>query len=85
MAKLTEEECRKKIESLLRAKDRGKKGYQTADDLLEQLLAGGLAVGKSIPLSAGRSAELIDQFATKNKVFKPTGIGRFEIKVSHDG
>lgn len=82
--KLTEDECRKLVEKFLKAKDRGKKGYSQADAALEELLAGGLQVGKKIPLAAGRVAELADLFATKNKVFKPCGVGRFELVVSHD-
>lgn len=84
MAKrLSEDEFRKLIEKFLKAKDRGKKGYSQADALLEQLLAGGLEPGKKIPLAAGRVAELKDLFAEKNKVFKPCGVGRFELAVSH--
>ena len=84
MPKLTEEEFRKKIEAYARAKDRGKKGYTAADALLDELIAGGLAPGKQIKLAAGRVAELVDQFATKNKVYKPAGVSRFDLRISHD-
>jgi hypothetical protein len=84
MARLSEEECKKKIESLLRAKDKGKSGYATADALLEELLEGGLTPGRVIKLAGGRQAVIVDQFATKNKVFKPAGINRFDLKISHE-
>lgn len=82
--KLTDEECGKKIESILRAKDRGKKAYGAVDHLMEELIAGGFKPGRQIRLSGGRIVTLEDKFADKIKAFKPQGFNRYELKIDHD-
>jgi hypothetical protein len=83
MPKLSEKDVTSKIRKLLAARDEGKAAYSRADELLDELVAGGLKPDRDIPLPGGRVARLVDQFKAKNKVFKPTGISRFEIQVSH--
>jgi hypothetical protein len=75
--------ARKLIEKYLRAKDAGKAAYGEADKCLTSLLEK-LPVGAEIDLPGGRVARLVDQFANgKNKVFKPCGVERLTIVVSH--
>ncbi len=67
--------------NLLRARDAGKEAYGRADELLEELMQH-VAVGESIALPGGQVVTVVDNFATKNKVWKPCGISRFDIKAS---
>lgn len=80
--KLSVAQQRRLVEKFLEEKDGGKEAYARADKLLEQIIAG-VAVGTLIELAGGRTAELVDNFAEKNKVFKPCGVSRFDVKVSH--
>lgn len=66
---------------LLKARDAGKEAYGRADKLLEDLLEFA-KVGDTITIPGGQVVEIVDNFATKNKVWKPTGINRFDVKVS---
>lgn len=66
---------------LLRARDAGKEAYGRADELLEELLKQH-TVGDTIALPGGQVVEIVDNFAKKNKAWKPTGINRFDVKVS---
>jgi hypothetical protein len=72
----------KRIHAYLAAKDRGKQGYTEADQILQELLAE-LEPGDKIPLPDGQVAELVDNFAKGNKAYKPCGINRFDLKVTH--
>lgn len=72
----------KTAQALLAARDRGKEAYAEADGLMEQLL-GQMKPGQVIQLPGGRTAELVDNFATRNKVFKQAGVARFDLKVSN--
>lgn len=71
----------RKIRKMLAAKDRGKAAYVEADELLEEILAE-LQPGQQVKLGGGEWAEVVDNFAEKNKVFKPAGVARFEVKVT---
>ena len=71
-----------KIIALLRARDAGKAGYAKADELLEEIV-GETTIGKQIKLANGTIAELVDNFAKGNKAWKPCGISRYDIKISH--
>ncbi len=70
------------IRNYLAAKSAGGESYKLADMLFEQLkpLVG---VGEVIDLGEGQVVTLIDNFAVKNKVFKPCGVSRFDLKVGH--
>lgn len=81
MTKREEKRVARKMLKLLAAKDEGKRAYAQADALLDQL-------AKEVPLNhvvrldeSGRVAKLIDQFAEKTIVWKPTGVRRFDLKV----
>lgn len=80
--KLSVAQQRRLVEKFLKEKDGGKEAYGRADKLLEQIVAG-VPVGTLIELAGGRVATVLDNFAEKNKVFKPCGISRFDVKVSH--
>jgi hypothetical protein len=71
-----------KIVAMLRARDAGKAGYARADELLEEIV-GEIQVGKQIKLGDGTIAELVDNFEKGNKAWKPCGISRFDIKITH--
>jgi hypothetical protein len=64
----------------LMALDAGKRGYAEADTLLDELLAGNL-VDPEIKLPDGRTAVIVDQFAVKNKIWKPCGVARYKLDV----
>ena len=70
-----------KILAMLAAKDTGKAAYAEADRLLDEILTA-MKVGEQVQLGEGQVAEVIDNFAVKNKSWKPCGISRFDIKVS---
>jgi len=72
---------RKQILKYLSALDRGKEGYKEADAVLDLILAD-VKPGARIDLGGGQTAEIVDNFAGKNKHFKPCGVSRFEVKVS---
>lgn len=63
----------------LKQLDAGKRAYKKADEIFDELLAGG--VDATIELPGGRTATIVDQFATKNKVFKPAGVSRYVLDV----
>lgn len=66
---------------MLEAKDTGKAKYAEADRLLEELVQQ-LKLNESIDLGNGEQAQLVDNFAQKNKHWKPCGINRYDVKVS---
>jgi len=72
---------KEQILSMLRAKDTGKAAYAESDRLLDEIIKT-LKPGERVDLGEGAIAELVDNFAVKNKSWKPCGISRFEIKVS---
>ena len=76
-------ERRKKVTAYLRALAKGKEYYARADALLAELLPE-LGPGGSVALPNGKRAVLVDNFADKNKAWKPCGINRFDIKVVAD-
>lgn len=67
---------------LLRARDAGKEAYGRADEQLELLLKDGCKPGDQITIPGGQVVTIIDNFAKGNKAWKPTGINRFDVKVS---
>lgn len=81
-SKLTKSQQQKLVEKYFAAKDRGKEAYAEADQALAAIAAA-VPVGTVIELAGGRTATLIDQFAGKNKVFKPCGVERITLTLSH--
>lgn len=73
-----------KIRSMLAAKDKGSEAYGLADRLMNELIDR-LKVGEKVDLGGGETFEVVDNFADKNKVWKPTGVNRFDGKVSRAG
>lgn len=71
---------KRKVKKLLEARERGSAAYGQADAILEELL-GHLPVGREVDLGDGRVATLVDNFAEKNKAWKPCGVSRFDLKV----
>lgn len=72
----------KLAERMLRRKEVGKEGYSGADADLAELLKRGYQPGDMIKLPDGQLLTFIDNFEGKNKAWKPTGINRFDVKVS---
>ena len=68
------------IKRHLAAKDAAKKKYAEADELADRVIAL-LKPGRVISLDGGREAEIVDNFAIRNKTFRQCGVSRFEIKV----
>jgi hypothetical protein len=68
---------------LLAARDRGKAAYAEADTHLDALIEA-VKVGERIDLGNNEYAEIVDAFASKNVVWKPAGVRRFDIKTSHE-
>lgn len=66
----------------LKALEAGKAAYKQADEQFLQLLDAGAVVDAPIDLGGGRTAVLVDQFAVKNKVWKPCGVDRFKLEVN---
>ena len=71
----------RKIKARIAQLDKGKAAYAASDALLEEVI-GMTKVGDLIELGAGFQAEIVDNYAQKNKVWKPCGINRFDIKVT---
>lgn len=69
------------VRQRMAALDQGKAGYARADALFDQI-RDAVSVGESIDLGNGQTAVVVDQFATKNKVWKPCGVSRFDIEVT---
>jgi hypothetical protein len=70
-----------KICAMLERKDTGKAAYGEADRLLQELVPQ-LKLDQVVDLGNGETAQLIDNFAQKNKHWKPCGINRYDVKVS---
>ena len=83
MPRRTDDGRRKKVAAYLRALARGKEHYARADVLLTELLAG-MKPGDSVPVAGGKRALLVDNFAGKNKAWKPCGVNRFDLRVVAD-
>lgn len=69
-------------ERMLRRKEVGKESYALADEDLGELLKRGYKPGDTIPLKDGQELIFVDNFAKGNKAWKPTGINRYDVKVS---
>ena len=72
---------RDKVLELMREREEGKACYQRSDEILNELIERGITVQDIVDLGDGRRAQLVDNFADKNKVFRPHGIARFEMKL----
>jgi hypothetical protein len=71
-----------KIEKLLKLREEGRRKYAQADVVLDELVDD-MKAGDKVPIKNGKQhAELIDNFAAKNKAFKPCGISRFDLKIT---
>ena len=75
-----ESELAGKIKRYLRAREFGKRNYQRADRLMEEIVAAepkdAIALNES-----GRKAKLVDRFKDKKIVWTPCGARRWEIEV----
>jgi hypothetical protein len=68
------------LKQVVSNRQQGADYYAAADRFLEYLI-GGMKVGERITHpDTGEVFELIDNFAAKNKAWKPCGITRFDIK-----
>jgi hypothetical protein len=65
-----------RVEEYFAAIDEGGQKYRKADEIIAELLET-VGVGETITLSDGQEFVLEDQFATKNKVWKPCGVSRY--------
>ena len=66
------------VEQYFAELDAGRAAYENADKILAEL-KDTVDVGETIRLDDGREYELQDQFADKDKVWKPCGVSRFTI------
>jgi len=69
------------IKAMLGFKEAGKEFYAKADDI-EEVIVRRMKRERVIDLGDGNQAELVNNFDGKNKVFRPAGVKRFEIKIS---
>jgi len=79
---------KRKAKQLLACRDAGREAYTQADKLLEELLDAGLKPGDSIALTGGVTMTIVDNFVDRqgkptNKLWKPTGVNRLDVKVEH--
>lgn len=74
-----------KIRRLLKLQTHVKACYKAIDELEAEVISGMRARAKPVKMnkSGTKFAELVDNYAEKNKVFRAHGISRFEINV-HD-
>lgn len=75
--------ARRIAKQLIAQRDAGKEAYAQADKALQELFDLGLKPGDTITLPGGTTVELVDNFADRNKVWKPCGVTRFDVKVTH--
>lgn len=82
MAKLKNEaKIKKLIVARERALDVGRESYKQADKLLDEMRAAGWKPDHVIELPGDREAELIDNFANKNKHFKNVSVSRYDVVI----
>jgi hypothetical protein len=67
-----------KIRKYLRTVEAGKKAYQRAETLLDEIVAG-MKVGQEMAIGGGRKVVLKDLYAEKNRVYRAHGITRYEV------
>jgi hypothetical protein len=73
----------KKIQKQVKALEAGKEAYARANELLEEIIVvEGWKPGEAIALTDGTTAELVDKFATKNRIGTGMGVNRYEIECS---
>lgn len=78
---MTKKALAQKIAAQLKALEAGKEAYARANELLEELLPN-WKTGDPVKLADGTTAELIDKFATKNRIGTGMGVNRYEIECS---
>ena len=78
---MTKKALAAKIAAQVKALEAGKEAYSRANELLEELLTE-WKCGDPMKLADGSTAELIDKFATKNRIGTGMGVNRYEIEVS---
>lgn len=71
----------KLIREMLAERDAGSRHYREAERLLD-VIAAKMQVGDQIDLGGGRVAVMVDNFATKNKVWKSVGVARLELEIT---
>lgn len=70
-----------KVNRYLRAKQAGKRGYERADRILQEI-ATEIAPGAEIPLNdLGRKAVLIDKFKDNHIVWNPCAARRWDLEI----
>lgn len=67
-----------KMRAHLRARELGKRHYERADRLLEEILCE-VDCGRHVKLGDNKVAVVVDNFAEKNKVYRAHGIARYEV------
>ena len=81
MPKKPKVDLAKKVSAYLRAKKSGKRGYERADQIVEEI-ARELKPGEEITITkTGRKAVLVDRFKDEAIVWQPCAARRWEIKV----
>jgi len=78
MSATSKNQTRKKVRRYVELLDTAKKCYREADGLLQDLLQE-LEVGEAVEVDVGKSYAIVDNFADKNKVYKATGVSRFDL------
>jgi hypothetical protein len=76
---MTKKQAAKKMRAYLVEKEKGRRAYQRADQMLAELAAG---IGASkVPLADGQLAVIVDRFAEKDIVWQPCAARRWDVKV----
>jgi hypothetical protein len=70
-----------RVTKCLRARELGRRQYAKADRLLDSVAAE-MKPGDEVEIGAGgKKAILVDEFAEKTVVFRPSGFRRYSLKV----
>lgn len=67
------------IQRALRARALGGRHYKKSDANMELVLKV-MKPGDQVTLKSGQTIRLVDRYATKNTVFQPTGVRRYELE-----
>ncbi len=82
MAKLKNElKIRKLVIARERALEAGREAYKQADKLLVDARAAGWKPDQFIAMPGDREAELVDNFANKDKHFKNVSVSRYDVVI----
>lgn len=71
-----------KARRIFRARERGSAQYAIGDRILRQMRDAGMKHGDVVTINTdGDQAELVDNYAESDKVFRAHGISRYELKL----